>query len=174
MPQMPPSQTSKTWYQGNMERHLARKTWCLGKLRNTPSPSQPVGAWTGKTECNARCNGPGTVEGRARFQVPLKRPGLKRDFFSCQDLGLQVHQRQVAGTPGQIFEIDVGGDTWLIPWVKENAKVNLINTPVRAYLELFKSFSEFTITCYLSHIILRVALEVRSLFWQKKNFWFMD
>ena len=80
----------------------------------------------------------------------------------------------MAGTPGQIFEIDAGGDTWLIPWVKENAKVNLINTPVRAYLELFKSFSEFTITCYLSHIILRVALEVRSLVWQKKNFWFMD
>ena len=125
MPQDLHSQTSKTWYQGNMERHLARETWCLGKLRNAPSPSQPVGAWVENTECNARCNGPGTVEGRARFQVPLKRPGLKRDFFSCQDLGLQVHQRQVAGTPGQIFEIDAGGDAWLVPWVKENAKSKL-------------------------------------------------
>ena len=80
MPQDLHSQTSKTW-QGNMERHLARETWCLWKLRNSPSPSQPVGAWVENTECNARCNGPGTVEGRARFQVPLKRPGLKRDFF---------------------------------------------------------------------------------------------
>ena len=120
MPQDLHSQTSKTW-QGNMERHLARETWCLWKLRNAPSPSQPVGAWVENTECNARCNGPGTVEGRARFQVPLKRPGLKRDFFSCQDLGLQVHQRQVAGTPGQIFEIEAGGDGWLEPWVKEKA-----------------------------------------------------
>ena len=54
-----------------------------------------------------------------------KRPGLKREFLSCQDLGLQVHQGQVAGTPGQIFEIDAGGDAWLVPWVKENAKSKL-------------------------------------------------
>ena len=38
---------------------------------------------------------------------------------------LQVHQRQVAGTPRQIFEIDAGGDGWLVPWVKENAKMQL-------------------------------------------------
>ena len=70
---------------------------------------------------------PATVAegGRARFQVPIKRPGLKREFLSCQDLGLQFHQRQVAGTPGQIFEIDAGGDGWLVPWVKENAKMQL-------------------------------------------------
>ena len=60
-------------------------------------------------------------------EVPgsIKRPGLKREFLSCQDLGLQVHQRQVAGTPRQIFEIDAGGDGWLVPWVKENAKMQL-------------------------------------------------
>ena len=27
--------------------------------------------------------------------------------------------------PGQIFEIDAGGDAWLVPWVKENAKGKL-------------------------------------------------
>ena len=62
---------------------------------------------------------------RARFQVSIKRPGLKKEILSCQDLGLQVHQKQVAGTPGQIFEIDAGGDGWLVPWVKENAKMQL-------------------------------------------------
>ena len=53
-------------------------------------------------------------------EVPrsIKRPGLKREFSSCQDLGLQVHQAK-AGIPGQIIEIGAGGGGWLVPWVKK-------------------------------------------------------
>ena len=65
----------------------------------------------------------GTVGGRARLQVPLKRPGLKREFLSCQDLGLQVHQGQVAGTHGQIFEIDAGEMHGCYPGLRKIRKV---------------------------------------------------
>ena len=33
------------------------------------------------------------VGSRARFQAPIKRPGLKREFSSCQDLGRQAKAR---------------------------------------------------------------------------------
>ena len=65
---------------------------------------------------------------RRQGEVPgsFKKTWVEKGiFFSCQDLGLQAHQRQVAGTPGQIFEIDAGEDAWLVPWVKENAKGKL-------------------------------------------------
>ena len=64
---------------------------------------------------------------RRQGEVPgsFKKTWVAKGIFSFQGLGLQVHQKQVAGTPGQIFEIDAGGDAWLVPWVKENAKSKL-------------------------------------------------
>ena len=64
---------------------------------------------------------------RRQGEVPgsLKKTWVEKVIFVFQDLGLQVHQRQVAGTPGQIFEIDAGGDGWLVSWVKENANMQL-------------------------------------------------
>ena len=77
---------------GDHQESLPNKDLVFGKIKDAISPSQPVGAWVEKTECNARCNEPATAGGRARFQVP-----------------------------GQIFEIDAGGDGSLVPWVKEKA-----------------------------------------------------
>ena len=57
-------------------------------------------------------------------EVPgsFKKNWVEKGIFV---LPRQVLQRQMAGTPGQIFEIDASGDAWLIPWVEENTKSQL-------------------------------------------------
>ena len=60
-----------------------------------------------KTECNAS-------DSRRQEKVP--ESWVKKGFFVLLRRGSQVHQRQMADTPGQIC-----GGGWLEPWVKEKA-----------------------------------------------------
>ena len=95
----------------------------FGKIKDAPSPSQPVGAWVEKTECNSRCNGPGTVAGMTRFQVPLKRTGLKGDFLSCQDKFFRGKWQAHLDKYLKLMPVEMLG--WY-PGLKKIQKVNFI------------------------------------------------
>ena len=66
------------------------------------------------------CIGPATVGGSSPGSH--KKTWVEKGILVLLRRGSQVHQRRVAGTPGQIFEIDAVGDGWLEPWVKEKDK----------------------------------------------------
>ena len=84
------------------------RTWCLGKSRLQRNLDIE----------KRECIGPATVGGSSPGSH--KKTWVEKGILVLLRRGSQVHQRRVAGTPGQIFEIDAVGDGWLEPWVKEN------------------------------------------------------